>query len=139
VSDFAPGFLAGNGDLPPEVLKNGLVQFLRPQEAADGDREDPQMSAADSASIQFTSSLEVLIESAAARAVAQALEQREQDPGRSPWYTVEEAAEYARMSREAIKQARRRGQLRFDRSETGRICRPRPSVPPPPRLRGTPT
>ena len=78
------------------------------------------MSAADVASGQFASSLEGLIE-AAARAVAQVLEECEQDPGRSPWYTVDEAADYARMSREAIRQARRRGQLRFDRSETGRI------------------
>jgi hypothetical protein len=79
------------------------------------------LNAAEAASGQFASSLAGLIESAAARAVAQALERTEQDSGRSPWYTTEEAAEYARMRLEAIKQARRRGQLCFDRSETGRI------------------
>ena len=75
------------------------------------------MSAAD-----FTTALEGLVQAAAAQAVAQALiASHEQAPARSPWYTTEEAAGYARMSLEAIKQARRRGQLRFDRSETGRI------------------
>jgi excisionase family DNA binding protein len=69
----------------------------------------------------FASSLEELVESAAARAVAQVLERSEQDSGRSPWYTSVEAAEYTRLSLNAVKQARRRGQLRFDRSETGRI------------------
>lgn len=70
----------------------------------------------------FTTALEELIHAAAAQAVAQVLVAGHEQPvGRSPWYTTEEAAEYARMSLEAIKQARRRGQLRFDRSETGRI------------------
>lgn len=74
------------------------------------------MSAAD-----FTTALEELVQTAATRALAQVLMRREQDPGRSPWYTGDEAAEYCRMSREAVNQARKRGQLGCHRSETGRI------------------
>lgn len=69
----------------------------------------------------FASSLEGLVESAATRVVAQVLARNEQYSARSPWYTADEAADYARMTRTAITQARRRGQLSFDRSETGRI------------------
>jgi hypothetical protein len=70
----------------------------------------------------FTTALEEIIQAVAAQAVAQALiVGHEQPVGRSPWYTGDEAAEYCRMTRTAVTQARRRGQLRFDRSETGRI------------------
>lgn len=70
----------------------------------------------------FTTALEEIIQAAAAQAVAQALIASHEHPvGRSPWYTADEAGEYARMTKEALEQARKRGQLGCHRSETGRI------------------
>ena len=110
------GFLTGKSDRGALVRPTQKATIsVDARRHRNGDREDHQMSATD-----FAGSLEELVESAAARAVAQVLARNEQDSARSPWYTSEEAAEYTRLSLNAVKQARRRGQLRFDRSANSR-------------------
>jgi excisionase family DNA binding protein len=39
----------------------------------------------------------------------------------SPWLTVDEVAEYAKLTPDAVRGAEKRGKLRAHRSETGRV------------------
>ena len=62
-----------------------------------------------------------LIDELAAR-LADNISAREQpQPDPSPWLTTEEAADYCRLSVEAVRGSEKRGQLRAHRSESGRV------------------
>jgi excisionase family DNA binding protein len=63
-----------------------------------------------------------LLEIVASR-VAQILAEQQQpapEP-QSPWLTVGEVAEYAKLTSDAVRGAEKRGKLRAHRSETGRV------------------
>jgi excisionase family DNA binding protein len=65
--------------------------------------------------------LNELIDDVANR-VADVLASREPVPEpATPWFTVEQAADYMQMSPDAIRASEKRGQLKAHRSETGRV------------------
>jgi excisionase family DNA binding protein len=65
--------------------------------------------------------LDSLIDEIAAR-VATAIKSSEPVPEpASPWFTVDQAADYMQMTPDAIRASEKRGQLKAHRSETGRV------------------
>jgi excisionase family DNA binding protein len=71
--------------------------------------------------METASILDQLITEVAQR-VASVLKSREPVPEpASPWFTVEQAADYAQMTPDAIRSAEKRNQLKAHRSETGRV------------------